>query len=270
MNQSRLIARLRRQAAVTLIETLLVVAIVAMLTVYGVSDVKQRTERTKIANTVEQFEQLSIAARAYYESLQTHWPDNISQLRQFLPKTVDEQALHNAWGYAFTLPLNSEIKPYYIASRVPNFLTAKLIKGKLPLARVQQPAADGSTEVRLYLTTPASVAWQGANLGAKIVDMQTIHLSNRHDYTVGRFTCPDNYTPKWTAGIRSFAKANNAGDAEFISGVSLCSPDSRSADCHGSNKPIFDDQLRLRMTSWTGSYDTNAELFLLRYCEPIA
>lgn len=253
----------------TLIEILLVITIIATITVLSVRGIQQQTLQTKIAVTTEQVQSMAVAARAYYESLQSQWPEKLDDLKSFFPPNLLQTPLANPWGYPIALPDDPMVRPYYIKTTVPDLAIAQRLHGRLPISTYHADA--GTTyEIRLYLTTPSSLSWQGINLGAKIHAIQMINVTSQTDYTVSDFDCPEHTLPNWAAGMVSFAKDHQEGNGEFVSGVTLCTTHSDDSICPGTKKPVLNNQIRLRMTRWTGEYEANANVLLLQYCTPMS
>lgn len=263
------IKRFYPHAGVTLIEMLLVISVIALIALIGVGLAKQQTEEAKMRIAVLQLQGLATAATHYFESLQTDWPTAIDELVTFFPPSLIQNSLNNPWGAPLTLA-PKHAKPFYVATEVVDVATAKRIQQQLPIATYQLVPETLHYQVRLYLTPPSQISWLGAQLGAKLKSIDTISMTNNRDYNVPRINCDASQSAKWVAGMTSFAKRYPEQDGEFVSGVSLCSNQSTSAQCTGDNKPIFSDQLRLRMTGWTGNYDVKAVVLLMQYCDNIS
>lgn len=262
-----------RNLGVTLIEILLVISVLSLITMLGVRTIQQQTLQTKIAITGEQLQGLATAANAYYESVQSHWPEKLTDLTSFFPPSLLAKPLTNPWGLALSLPDDPKTLPYYVATIVPDESIARRLQFQLPLSTyLPLPQANNTTqyEVRMYLTTPSALSWQGVNLGAKIQGIQLIYMTSQNDYTVPDFTCPTHSLPNWAAGMASFGKDFSEGNGEFISGVTLCTANSDATICPGTKKPVMNNQIRLRMTRWTGEYQAHANVLLIQYCEPMS
>lgn len=261
--------KLHRVSGVSLIEMMLVITILAILSMAYVGYSRQQTESIKINRTIEQLETFASASRAYLETKQTAWPDSLSDLTPYLPQKTSQTHWQNPYGYEFTIPTYQDTGPYYVATTVPDVTTAKRITGRLPWASYSPYKQSDKVMVKLYLTKPTKLTWQGVGIGAMITEMKTLQISTAQDVTVPPHQCPKGYLSKWAAGIESFSKAQHEGYGEFVSGLTLCTSDSSYHACPTDKRPIFPNQLRLRMKGWTGISDANANVLLIQYCQPI-
>lgn len=94
----------RSQRGFTLLELLLVLAIMASLTVAGLGWYRHRVAQAKVVKTGLQMQQLLQAGMAYYVDHRV-WPSSVSKLQDYLPQLH----VNNPWGNDASSPYHYQI-----------------------------------------------------------------------------------------------------------------------------------------------------------------
>lgn len=162
-----LLATHSRKNAFTLIETLLIVAILVVLVGVGVESYVVNSKNFKIDKTAQEMQYLMQAASAYYNESaigggSPSWPakngytDAIpSDFKRYVP--VDASAYHkdsilNNYGFYYQINGQPEIhKPgFRVKTQVPNLNIANLIAKKLPYGTTFTEGSDVYVEAGVY------------------------------------------------------------------------------------------------------------------------
>ncbi|SRR5579883_1350172 len=178
---------MKKIRGVTLLEVLLVMAILASVMVMLVGYVQQTADETRRDRATLQVQQILNATLAYYVNTST-WPaagdlDGTSLLQTggYLPTTV----LKDPWGGTYHLVGTSASGTVFTiqAPSVPSQAEAQILAGRLPLAAITGPTAG-------KWTVSASVPMPGQNLNnARSVNFAGIYHSGA---CVPAPVCPGN------------------------------------------------------------------------------
>jgi prepilin-type N-terminal cleavage/methylation domain-containing protein len=132
---------MKKYQGFTLIETLLVIAILGMLVAIGIAYHQKHTRDMKVNKTVQQIQQILQAANAFYKHKDC-WPgsDNCpGDLSAYAPAGI----VANPWGNSYILqPISPDGKAFeVIASKIPIPFAQRVAK-KLPNAATQNCDAN--------------------------------------------------------------------------------------------------------------------------------
>lgn len=131
----------QHQLGFTLLELLLVIALVTAMSVVGLSLYKHWAQQLKIQKTALQMQQWLSAGMTYF-AREGHWPDQYGDLKDYLP--VAHQ--NNPWGMPYSFMQENQGKVFRVISRVPKLpqtggvnmsrILARRIAARLPNANV--------------------------------------------------------------------------------------------------------------------------------------
>lgn len=141
-----------KKNAYTLIETLFVVAILAIVAVLGIGTYRQYAANDKVDAAVAQIDAIKTAAVNFYLSNQYHWPliANTSDWTNFTTNfikgvTQRNNVISNPWGYPVTtqtynatLNDNTFVAGYHIQMQVPSETIAKRIAQKIAFVTIDK------------------------------------------------------------------------------------------------------------------------------------
>lgn len=119
----------------SLIEVILVIAILGVVGLVIVNGLQQKAQQIKITKTVAQIQQIFAAARIYYFDDNNKWPASCETrvLGDYLPIGLAK----NPWGKDYTCAPTGDSKLFKIITVVDNDQLAAQISAKLPMAEVQ-------------------------------------------------------------------------------------------------------------------------------------
>jgi prepilin-type N-terminal cleavage/methylation domain-containing protein len=191
----------------TLLETLLVLAIVSGMILLGVNFITRQTAQQRLDRTALQAQQILTAGMAYYTSTGA-WPGTCSfnstvtnnstawntlsvlQTAGYLPTSITS----NAYGYAYKTNCDSvTASVYYVNLRVTNNSMALVIAGELPVAYVSD-AFGNPLSTGTYVTAQVTIPGQNLN-NARSVNFSGIY---HHGACVPVPSCPG-YNPATNA-----------------------------------------------------------------------
>ena len=139
---------MKTRSGFTLIEMLLVMAVISMVLVLGIGYMQQQTQTLRVEKTSLQMQQILNAGLAYYV-VYGKWPADVATLQSndFLPKNI---TLRNPWGQPYAIMAGPNVTGptgpsmaslLYVYTNVVGaaktgtaFAAASTISGKLPLS----------------------------------------------------------------------------------------------------------------------------------------
>jgi prepilin-type N-terminal cleavage/methylation domain-containing protein len=150
--------KLRKVLGFTLIEMMLVLAIIAMIIVLLLRYTEQQASQTRMNRAILQIQQILNAGLAYYVGSGTGtWPNQLSDLQPgYLPATT----IINPWGQSYVVTKEATNGTlFYVYTKITSTsdntagAVAATIAGKLPLAYTSSKDPDTTTTP---ITPPAS------------------------------------------------------------------------------------------------------------------
>lgn len=214
-----------RQAGVTLIEIILVIAVASVMALVGINSLQRKVTDDRIERTVLQLQEIAAAARAYYLSYSGSWPASFQTMSEFLPAEAwDLTAPENAWGpkYIYTLTPPPEVSTtdsmLVVTTTVPGQYEAESVAGRLP--NVDVSGAGNLYTLTLYVTIPANLTRYGHYILLKDITTQTV-TSGSNTIDMSGITCPFGTEKSWAAGLESFSRSSS--DIEWWSDMKMTS-----------------------------------------------
>jgi type II secretory pathway pseudopilin PulG len=196
--------QLRKMIGVTMLEMLLVLAIIGTVMAMIIGFIQQRTDELRRDRTAMQMQMVLNAGLEFYINSNlgpaSTWPASIDDLRPtYLPSTANWRG-NNPWGQPYTAqPINNQAQ-FEVSTEIPGSTSdaatanAQAIAGRLPLASISLPhdcAGGGGT---MCVTLSAQVAIPGQNLNnARAVNFGSVYSVNG---CVPKPVCPLNMTPE--------------------------------------------------------------------------
>ena len=161
-----------RQHGFSLLELMCVIAVLAALSVVGVSAYRGHMQRQRLSHTALQIQQLMQAAMAYHVD-EGKWPTAIDTpaFKSYMPQG---RVPTNAWGYAYQLAYPNHIR-LGVRTVLPTESLAKQLAAQLPNARVT--AHDVLWQVQAEMTVPGQSS--AFNSGLRV--LRFAQLSGLHD-----------------------------------------------------------------------------------------
>lgn len=182
------------QKGFTLIETLLVVAIAAMLAAVGVMAFRQQSEQARANKVALEVEHVLEAGMAYYEVHEQQWPvqDDTEFEQNFLPNGVNTSSVGGRFQYGF---LGNDGRRFYVALAVPHDIgkqvTAK-IANAVYVHSPQDPTDICQNNQDCYVHAEVPVPGVSSVTGQKttLVDVGVLHMDGGQTHSIS-FTCPN-------------------------------------------------------------------------------
>lgn len=189
------------QRGFTIIELLLVIALIAAMSVSGIALFQQRTTQLKIEKTALQIQQWLQAAMSYYVD-NGAWPTDVSQLLQdannstkayYLPLSV----ANNPWGYAYSIQPIQNNRLIEVTVNVPVFNAGNLLAyAQRIAARLPNATATGTATTALVsadANVPGSAIHTNNGNSISIIGIYKITVPVKQGYEVPKPTeqqCP--------------------------------------------------------------------------------
>ena len=194
----------------SLIEVMLVVALLSVMTVFGISAYHKKTEKTKIDKAALQIQQLLQASAAFYND-NKQWPlgdpanINSSEYINFVSNYVPfGPVARDPWGDQYSFFFDSKkTSLFYVEVTVPNKEIANQIINRLPFAALDSP--DSNT-VKAVIGIPVSAT----NSGILIMGIGTCVFDRKNlSYRLAPFTCPAGETGYVSTSVQAIVSAHN-------------------------------------------------------------
>jgi len=181
----------------TLLESLLVVVIVAAIATFGFATFRHLSEDFKVNRTVLQIQQLLQAGSTYYVN-NNCWPNAneckqpVSDFTAYIPIATAQNPWGNSYRYQETL---DALKFQVLANGIPNLLANRIVN-RLPNAIVQNCTAKNcSILAEIPIPAPAASSPE-TNFLIRAINSSVVNLSGdtKHAQTWSpNFTCPDGW-----------------------------------------------------------------------------
>jgi len=209
----------KNQIAVTLIEMLLVVALLAMLVIMGVNTYMHRGQVSKIDKAAKQIQNVLATAQAYYADNGV-WPANFDNL---IPEYLPPNAADNAWG--------GKLKFYYgnvpqswqfgITVNTPSKKIATQLKLQLLFAQVADWESPPGTALVEFVPAPSPPTMPKEEQYMQLTRILPLKISGQFTPINDVYTCPyPNSTKYFDATIKSLAFPNGGDKNSYWCNVS--------------------------------------------------
>lgn len=275
----------RKNTGFTLLEMLLVLAIISVLLAMGINYYQQKMLSMRIERTVIQSEQILNAGLAYFVA-NGKWPcaagsfgessgcplDNLIS-QNYLPNKI----IVSPWGQKYEIGVSASdttgtIKQqsnFYVYTQIPamvnSAVVATTIMGQLPMAYISSqevsempPQSSGCTDgTSCYVIASVNIPGQTLNY-ASAVNFAGIY---NHGACVPQPDCPATTTPQILVTPTSVSgwggAATSGGASNAIYPISSFSAYARGSATSGTSPPVCDDGYSIACTDASGNSAAN-------------
>lgn len=175
-----------RTKGFTLIEILLVIAILGMIASLSLTIYEKRAMTSKIDKTTLEMQGIMQAASAYYVA-NDHWPASTAltsiipdDFLPFLPvyQTTTSKQLLNPWGFPYSIDgsTSKTKQKFLVSTQAPDIQTAARMAMALPFGSIL-----GTTTIQAYMPTPGSqgtasnlIIWDVGNINSDQTDRSSL------------------------------------------------------------------------------------------------
>lgn len=242
---------MKKQTGFTLIEFLLVTALLGILLTLALKGMRDRTDAHKIDKSAHQITQIFQAAAGYFVDHVT-WPTEQSlDFEPYLP--VNSHT--NPWGQDFHFQGNADHKLFKINTSVPEGLAEQLV-ARLPNASLDTCEAS-------FCIVNSEITRPGQNGATNGINLQAMGVASSAHQTID-ITCAKGLEAAIMTSVQGFTMPR---DHYYTSAIIS------SVSTHGSCRMISDGQWRCDVeghakTRQREHNEGQVSLFYLAYCQP--